>query len=172
MNESQPDNPRGWYRRPAEIICVGYVIFAFITVFYQWLSHVPSELNTLSGVLSEEKVGRDIMTKITDGENVYWFTCASILRGFSKCITTESSPELVGKKATVSWYYQRVFPTVENRVLVVLSVDGKEIISRVDSEERMARSKEIAFWLYGFFGVVIVCVSVFLMRKARRDKTG
>lgn len=168
MSESQPDSPRGWYRRPAEIICVGYVVFAFITVFYQWLSHIPSELNTLSGVLSEEKVGRDVMTKIIDGENVYWFTCASRLRGFSKCITTESSPELVGKKATVSWYYQRVFPTVENRMLVVLWVDGKEIISRVDSEERLARSKATALWLYGFFGVVVFCISVFLIRKARR----
>lgn len=101
-------------------------------------------------------------------KNVYWFTCASRLGGFSKCITTDSSPKLVGKKATVSWYYQRVFPTVENRKLVVLLVDGKEIISRVDSEERLARSKKTDLWLYGFFGVVVLCVSAFLIRKARK----
>ena len=169
MNGNTPDSPHGRYRMSALVICVGCIVFASIVFFYQWSSYAPSELNRVSGVLSEEKVGRNVMTKITDGENVYWFTCASRLGGFSKCLSTEGFPGLDGKNATVYWYYQRVFPAMENRKLVVLVVDGKEIISRVDSEYRLARSKEIDLWLYAVFGVIIFCILAFFIRKARRD---
>jgi len=168
MPESKSDSPRGRNGMSALIIYVGYIVFACIVLFYQWSSHIPSELNRLSGVLSEKRVGRDVMTKIADGENVYWFTCASSLRGYSKCLTTESFPRLDGKNAIVYWYYQSLFPLVESRKLVVLVVDGKEIISRADSEDRLAKSKKIEFWFHAIFGVVLLCILAFFTRKARR----
>jgi hypothetical protein len=150
------------------IFCVGSIVFAFVVFFYQWSSHIPSELNRLSGVLSEERVGRNIMTKITDGETKYLFTCADRLGSYTKCLTTEAFPGLDGKNATVYWYYQPVFLAVENRKLVVLVVDGKEIISRADSEYRQANGMKIDFWVYGLSGVVGFCILAFLIRKARR----
>lgn len=168
MNENASVSPRERYRLSELILVVGGTVFACIVFFYQWSSHVPSELNRLSGVLSEERVGRNVMTKITDGENQYLFTCADRIGAYSNCLTTEAFPGLDGKKATVYWYYQRVLPTVENRKLIVLVVDGKEIISRAHSEDRQAKSKQIDLWVFGGGGGVGLLILAFLNRKARR----
>ncbi|KJZ37688.1 hypothetical protein VC35_26280 [Pseudomonas fluorescens] len=120
-------------------------------------------------MLSEERVRGKLMTKITDGEYVYWFTCASSLRGYSTCITKQKSSELLGRHASVFWYDQKIFPAIEQRKLVVLVVEGKEIISRAMSEERLDRGKRSSFWVLGVVGFLVICVSAFFLKKARRS---
>jgi hypothetical protein len=109
------------------------------------------------------------MTKITDGEYVYWFTCASTLGGFSTCITKQKSSDLLGRYASAFWYDQKIFPAIEQRKLVVLVVEGKEIISRAMSEERLARGKRNSFWVLGVVGFFALCVSAFFLKRAMRS---
>ncbi|MGO4312037.1 hypothetical protein AB4Z35_19590 [Pseudomonas sp. KB_15] len=159
---------RASYRSFAIISLFGYFAFAVVMLWYQSSAQVPNKLNESSGVLSEERVRGKLMTKITDGDNVYWFTCASSLRGYSTCITKRKSSELLGRHASVFWYDQKIFPAIEQRKLVVLVVEGKEIISRAMSEERLAGGKKSSFWVLGVVGLLVICVSAFFLKKARR----
>jgi len=53
--------------------------------------------------------------------------------------------------------------------LVVLVVEGKEIISRAMSDERLARGKKNSFWVLGVVGFFALCVSAFFLKRARRS---
>lgn len=169
MGTNASNRSRDAYKKFAIISFVGYLGYAVVMLWYQSSSQIPNKLNESSGVLAEERVGRKLMTKITDGEDVYWFTCASSLGGFSTCITKQKSSELLGRHASVFWYDQKIFPAIEQRKLVVLVVEGKEIISRAMSEERLARGKKTSFWVLGVVGFFALCVSAFFLKKARRS---
>ncbi len=169
MGTDASNRSREASRNFAIISFVGYLVIVAVMLWYQSSAQIPNKLNESSGVLSEERVGRKLMTKITDGEYVYWFTCASSLRGYSTCITKQKSSELLGRHASVFWYDQKIFPAIEQRKLVVLVVEGKEIISRAMSEERLARGKKNSFWVYGIVGFFALCVSAFFLKRARRS---
>lgn len=169
MGTNASNRSRDAYKNFAIISFVGYLGYAVVMLWYQSSAQIPNKLNESSGVLAEERVGRKLMTKITDGEDVYWFTCASSLGGFSTCITKQKSSELLGRHASVFWYDQKIFPAIEQRKLVVLVVEGKEIISRAMSEERLARGKGASFWVLGVVGFFAFCVSAFFLKKARRS---
>ena len=53
-------------------------------------------------MLSGERVRGKLMTKITNGEDVYWFTCASSLRVFSTCITKQKNSELLAPVSVIN----------------------------------------------------------------------
>ena len=169
MSTNASGRSRGSYKSFAIINLVGYFGFVIVMLWYQLSSQIPNTLNESSGVLSEEWVSGKLMTKITDGEDVYWFTCASSLRGFSTCITKQKSSELLGRYASVFWYDQKIFPAIEQRKLVVLVVEGKEVISRAMSEERQATGNRSSFWICGVVGFFMLSVSAFFLKKARRS---
>jgi uncharacterized membrane protein len=169
MSANASNRSRDSYKNYAITSAVGYFGFVVVMLWYQSSAQIPNKLNESSGVLSEERVGGKLMTKITNGEDVYWFTCASSLRGFSTCITKRKSSELLGRYASVFWYDQKIFPAIEQRKLVVLVVGGKEIISRAMSEERLASGKRNSFWICGVVGFFVLCVSAFFLKKARRS---
>jgi hypothetical protein len=169
MGTNASNRSRDSYKNYAITSAVGYFGFVIIMLWYQLSSQIPNTLNESSGVLSEEWVSGKLMTKITDGEDVYLFTCASRLRGFSDCITKQKSSELLGRHASVFWYDQKVFPAIEQKKLVVLVVEGKEIISRAMSEERQATGNRISFWIYGVVGFFVLSVSACFLKRARKS---
>jgi len=169
MGTNASNRSREASRNFAIISFVGYLGIVAVMLWYQSSAQIPNKLNESSGVLSEERVRGKLMTKITDGEYVYWFTCASTLGGFSTCITKQKSSDLLGRYASAFWYDQKIFPAIEQRKLVVLVVEGKEIISRAMSEERLARGKRNSFWVLGVVGFFALCVSAFFLRRAMRS---
>lgn len=169
MGTDASNRSREASRNFAIISFVGYLGIVVVMLWYQSSAQIPNKLNESSGVLSEERVRGKLMTKITDGEYVYWFTCASTLGGFSTCITKKKTSELLGRYASVFWYDQKIFPAIEQRKLVVLVVEGKEIISRAMSDERLARGKKNSFWVLGVVGFFALCVSAFFLKRARRS---
>ncbi|MCI0997839.1 MULTISPECIES: hypothetical protein [Pseudomonas fluorescens group] len=169
MGANISDRSRVAYRNFAIFSFVGYLGFVIIVLWHQSISYIPDRLSESSGVLSEERFKGKAITKIIDGENVYRFTCASNLGGYPTCITKQKSSDLLGKHARVFWYEQKFLPALEQRKLVVLEVDGKEIISRAMSEERLAKGKRGSVWVLGGVGFFALCISVFFLRKARRN---
>ncbi|CAN1600849.1 hypothetical protein [Pseudomonas mediterranea] len=169
MGTNISDQSRVAYRNFAIFSFVGYLGFMIVILWHQSISHIPVILNESSGVLSEERFKGKAITKISDGENVYRFTCASNLGGYPTCITKQKSSDLLGKRARVFWYEQKFLPALGQRKLVVLVVDGKEIISRAMSEERLAKGKKDSVWILGGVGFFALCISAFFLRKARRN---
>ena len=169
MGTDASNSSRKTYSRFAIINLVGYFGFVIVVLWYPLSSQIPNTLNESSGVLSEEWVNGRLMTKITNGEDVHSFTCASRVKGYSTCITKQSSSELLGRPANVFWYDQKIFPAVEQRKLVVLVVEGKEIISRAMSEERQATGNRASFWAFGVVGFFVISSSAFFLKKSRRS---
>lgn len=169
MGTDISDRSRLAYRNFAIFSFAGYLVYVIVVLWHQSISYITDILNESSGVLSEERFKGKAITKIIDGENVYRFTCASSLGGYPTCITKQKSLDLLGKRARVFWYEQKFLPALGQRKLVVLVVDGKEIISRAMSEERLAKGKKGSIWILGGVGFFALCISALFLRKARRS---
>lgn len=164
---SEKSSSRKKYKLWAISMLMVYFLVAIVPLGYEVLSHTPGQLNESRGTISFKKVGKDILTKLSTSKGEELFTCASGLGRYSECLTHKEMPSLLNKRANVLWYEHSVFPAITTRKLVVLYVDGKEIISKERSEKRMARSKSINLWISLIMTALIVSIATFLLKKTK-----
>lgn len=157
-----------FYKRCAISLLVTYGVVVTCVFYAQWINKIPETLKRVDGVLGFVEIGRQRLTTITSEAQPYVFTCANGVGGTSACLDRKTMADVDGKAASALWYEQSYLPFNVKRKLVVLTVDGNEVLSRDVSEYRNARSKKIDGWLFALMGAVVIILSAGCLKKARR----
>lgn len=144
-----------------------YFAAGMVPLAYEFSTVIPKELTESHGTLSLKRVGREVLTRVSNREGEQLFTCASGFRGYSECLPHKNIPDLINNEARVLWYEQAILPAMTVKKLVVLYVNGRLIISREMSEKRMNRSRNTGLWVFLSIEILILPISIFFLRKAR-----
>lgn len=169
MDTAAIPRPRGpaWFRTWGALLL--YCLYALVSLGYQWALAIPEQLQSQSGTLSIEAVGKKRMTALTAGDGKTLFSCASSLGGHPDCLDAATRGDYIDKPARVEWYRQPVFPGVTLNKLVTLNVAGEDVITRPQTEARMARRTQIELWTHLGIGLLIFVVSFCFLRKSRSN---
>lgn len=156
--------------RSGKYLWLAFTIWSSVILLDGYISsRIPDKLNTLTGVYSPASSGRDQAVKLSTPDGNYFFTCGlGIQTGGGRCFSYKGSPAINGELATIVWYRQSVIPTDRQNKVVEFRMGGETLISRYETERRLAKEFNGLIFIYGVFGAVSASIFVFRVAKERQ----
>lgn len=162
-----------WLRKSNWLLIPIYLFAVLIPLYYEATAEIPptEKLHVTDGMLVIKWIPRrrELTGLQNEAGNIY-FTCRiGVFSKKNNCISTfDEAKKLVGKRATIWWFEQTIFPFSTQRRLVRLVVDGQEKISLARTLQATRSASGNARWeAVGLF-VFFVAVAVYSGRTARR----
>lgn len=150
-----------------------YIFCVLIPIYYEYNTKLPDTDKTLTsvGYISKKEITpkKGYMIELNNDGQSNLYTCSNGFFGeHHSCLPINIINEILGKKAEIKFFVQKIYPTVQQNRLLELHVNGKELIGYQDTKNKIEKNRNVPV----FFGIGILVFYIFIILTLRRSNKG